>query len=289
MLVLGHRGVIAEGKDAPYQNSLRAFAEALGAGDGFETDACLDRDGEIFLIHEAKYADPQTGVEYSMAEHLDPASAALLGDRRLDQLATSEARRLRLKDGQPMPTLEQAIVLTGARSGKLLDIELKSHGVVEPVLRLVTSCLQRNLIAPSSLLLSSFNHYALQAVRKDAPGLSVGAIFVGADQPTAPLFPWRPEDPAAYTALTPEALKSPVLRQVQPDCFVVPEENLTRETVAMIGAEYPDAKLVAWVFTEKGNFDLPDLLARLKSLPQDKIAAMIVDHPRVFMRASRSS
>jgi glycerophosphoryl diester phosphodiesterase len=287
MLVLGHRGVIAEGKDAPYQNSLRAFAEALGAGDGFETDACLDRDGEIFLIHEAKYADPEKGVEYSMAEHLDPASAALLGMRRLDQLATSEARSLRLKDGQSMPTLEQAIALTGERSGKLLNIELKSHGVVKPVMRLVTSCLQRSLIAPSSLLLSSFNHYALQTARNNAPELRVGAIFVGAGQPTAPLFPWCPEDPAAYTALTPEALRSPVLRQVRPDCVVVPEESLTRETVSMVSAEYPDAKLVAWVFTEKGNFDLPNLLARLKSLPQDKIAAMIVDNPRAFIMALR--
>lgn len=286
MLILGHRGVIGAGCS---QNSLGAFRQALDEADGFETDACVTKDGGVFLIHEAKYVDAAKGVEYCMAEHLDPAGVARLGTRRMDQLTADEMRTLRLKDGQPIPTLGEAIELAGSRPGKLLNIELKAHNVAAPVLGLVKACLQKRVIRPEALLMSSFNHFALQAVRREAPELKTGAIFVGPDQPTTTLFPWRPEDPAAYTALTPEALKSPVLRQVRPDCFVVPEANLTEDTAAMIGAEYPAAKLIAWVFTEKGRFDLPALVARLKRLDaRDKVAAMIVDNPRAFAEAWRN-
>ena len=60
---------------------------------------------------------------------------------------------------------------------------------------------------------------------------------------------------------------------------MIPEKILTLETTAMIGAEYPKAQLAAWVFTEKGAFDLAGLLARLKNFPKGKVAAMIVDDP----------
>jgi glycerophosphoryl diester phosphodiesterase len=284
MLVLGHRGVINQNIS---QNSLQAFRQAVDAADGFETDACVSKDGEVFLIHEAKYADAAKGVEYSAAEHLDAASASLLGDFRLEQLTGEEIRRLRLKDGQPIPTLREAIALVGARPGKMLNIELKSYNVAPSVLQLVASGIQDGIIRPEALVLSSFNHFALPLVRKELPQVKVGAIFVAADQPTTKLFPWHLEDPAAYTALTPEALQHPVLRQVQPDFFVIPEEILTMETIAMIGAEYPKARLIAWVFTEKGAFDLPDLLTRLEHFPKDKVAAMIVDDPAAFVEARR--
>jgi glycerophosphoryl diester phosphodiesterase len=283
MLILGHRGVICENYS---QNSLRAFNEAIATADGFETDACASKDGEVFLIHEALYADPAKGVEYVLRDHLDPASAERLGSRRLDQLTGEETRSLRLKDGQPIPTLREAIALTGAQTGKLLDIELKARNVVEPVLKLVKESLAKHIIGPEAVMFSSFNHYALQTVRQETPDIKIGALFVASDQPTTKLFPWAPEDPGAYTALTAESLKEPLLRRLCPDYFVIPESILTEETDAIIGAEYPAARLIAWVFTEKGGFDLPHLLARLKRLDaQGKIAAMIVDQPQPFLAA----
>jgi glycerophosphoryl diester phosphodiesterase len=285
MLILGHRGAILD-QESFHQNSLRALQTGLREADGFETDACIDSDGEIFLIHEAKYVDPACGVEYCAAEHLDAASVALLGSRRIDQLTTAEMVRLRLKDGTPLPTLRQALELTGQQAHKLIDIELKAHNVVEPVLRLAEECLRNGKITKDGFLLSSFNHPALLTVREKAPALKAGAIFVGPDQPSTPLFPWQPGSAGRYTALTAHALEDGVLQKIRPDYFIVPQEILTQSTLDMVTKNYPAAQLMAWVFTEKNNFDLPELLARLKGLrPAGKVAAMMVDNPRQFRAA----
>ena len=282
MLILGHRGAILNG--APFhQNSQSAFQEALSVSDGFESDACADSQGEIFLIHEAKYINSHNGVEYCAAEHLDTESVAVLGNRRIDQLTTNEAKRLRLKDGSPLPLLRDALALTGQAHHRLIDIELKGYEVVASVLRLVDEAIQQKKITQDSVLLSSFNHPALLTVRQHNPDMQVGAIFVGDDVPAAPLFPWIPNSAGYYIPLTAVAMKDDTLKKIEPDYFIMPEEILTKETMDMVDADYPAAKLMAWVFTEKNNFDLPDLLARLKELhPTGKIAAMMVDNPREF-------
>ena len=285
LLILGHRGAILD-NGAFHQNSLAAFQEALNAADGFETDACVDSQGEVFLIHEAKYVDPAHGVEYCAAEHLDAASAAFLGHRRIDQLTTDEVRQLRLKDGSPLPLLRDALKITGRAPHRLIDIELKGHEVVAPVLRLVDDCVRQGKITREAVMLSSFNHPALWVARQQAPDLHVGAIFVGDDVPSAALFPWIQGSTGCYTALTAEALQEETLQKIQPDYFVMPEEFLTKTAVEIIGAHYPAAKLMAWVFTEKKNFDLLSLLMRLETLrPTGKIAAIMVDHPQEFRAA----
>ena len=147
----GHRGVI---KESLSQNSIQAFQQAIAASDGFETDACVSKDGEVFLSHEAKYADAASGVQYSVAEHLDAASAAVLGNCRLEQLTADAIRGFHLKDGQPIPTLREALQLVGSQPGKLSNIELKAHNVAGPVLKLVESCLQDKGIAPLISLLT---------------------------------------------------------------------------------------------------------------------------------------
>ncbi|MDP9127218.1 MAG: hypothetical protein M3N08_03015 [Pseudomonadota bacterium] len=283
LLVLGHRGAILGN---PPMNSGAAFLEAVEAADGFETDACADAEGEVFLIHEAKYVDPAKGVEYCAAEHLDAPSAALLADRRIDQMTTSDMLRLRLSDGSPLPLLRETLEMVGKRTDKLLNIELKGFDVVEPVLAIVKDCLQKGLITPSSLLISSFNFPALERVRLLAPQLRIGAIFIAADQPSKPLFPWYPSSKGLYTSLTQEALRDPTLKRLRPDYFVMPQEILTEDTVILIATHYPDAKCAAWVFTEKGNFVLPEFLRRLRNLCRTgKIGAVIVDNPREFSRA----
>ena len=209
MLVLGHRGVINE---TVSQNSLLTFQQAIETADGFETDAVVSQDGEIFLIHQE-----QENGTYSLAKHLDGASAERLGTRRLDQLSAAEIRTFRLRDGQPLPTLHEAIELAGLHAGKTLNIELKARDVVGPVLKLVKSSLQKGIIKPEALILSSFNHLALQAVRQEMPHLKTGAIFVTDDEAGEKLYPWIVEDKTAYAALTPAILQSPLLRVIQPD------------------------------------------------------------------------
>ena len=285
MLILGHRGAILD-NGVFHQNSLHAFQEALSVADGFESDACADSQGEVFLIHEAKYVDPALGVEYCAAEHLDAASVALFGSRRIDQLTTAEMRQLRLKDGSPVPLLRDALALTGQYPHRLIDIELKGHEVVEPVLRLVDEAVEQGKIAREAVLLTSFNHPALLTVRKLRPEMPLGAIFVGEDEPTTSLFPWKPGSTGCYTSLTAEALKDKTLKTIKPDYFILPEEYLTKTTIEMVVSAYPSAKLMAWVFTEKKNFNLNDLILRLEALqPMGKVAAMLVDNPREFQEA----
>lgn len=286
MLVLGHRGAISDHFDF-HQNSLRAFQEALASGDGFETDACVDQDGEIFLIHEAKFVDPAKGVEYCAAEHLDPQSAAFMGERRIAEMTTEEMRRLRLKDGSPIPTLERALELVGAYPGKLLDIELKAYEVVEPVLSTVKKALNGGILKPEAVMISSFNHPALEIVRRVAPEVLLGAIFNYSDIPATPLFPWQPESSGAYLPFDSETLNSLLLQQVHPDYIIIPQELLTETNVMLVAKYHPRAKIAAWVFTERQNFDLSELLGRLRSLKAtQKVGIMMVDNPHEFKTAS---
>ncbi|MDE1900888.1 MAG: hypothetical protein KGI37_04485 [Alphaproteobacteria bacterium] len=282
MLILGHRGRIYGDVS---QNSLKAYAEAVAEGDGFECDAVLSRDGEIFLIHEAKYVHADKGVEYCMGEYLEADSAARLGSRRIDELCADEVRALRLKDGQGLPTLREALALVGAQPGKLIDIELKAFDIVEPVVDMVAQTVRDGIIARESVMLSSFNHPSLLAVRKRMPEIKVGAIFVGPDQPTTPLFPWQPRSGASYVSLTQVELESPLVKEINPDVIVMPEECLMPDMAAMIAGVFPDAELAAWVFTEKGNFDLQAFLLRLQTLPSGRVMAMMVDHPGAFRAA----
>lgn len=289
LLILGHRGAVLESA-AFHENSLAAFEEALTHADGFETDACVDAEGDVFLVHEAKYVTAQAGVVYCLTEHLDDASRAVLGDRRLDQLPTALVNALRLRDGSPIPSLKQAIERMASRPGKLLNIELKAYQSVEPVLRLVHEAQAARGTAGPTTLISSFNHPALATVREKSPHTAIGAIFLTEEQPAAPLFPWWPGSAGMYTPLTPQALRAGLLHRIDPDVFVLPEELLTQKTLDMVAAEFPQATLMFWVFTERGNPDVAGLLQRLQRLqPSGKIAALMVDHPREFRARAASA
>lgn len=290
LIILGHRGAILD--NAPfYQNSLRAFEEAVDTADGFETDACVDRDGEVFLMHEAKYSDPAKGVEYCAAEHLDATSAAFMGSHRIDEMTTADMKRLRLRDGSPVPMLREAIGLAGARD-KLLNIELKAHYVAGPVLRLVKRSIKDGVIAPKNILISSFNHPALALVRREAPEIAIGALFIGKDHPEKQFFPWHSASGDYYRHLTREWLGGPLLKEINPDYAVLPEHILNEENRTLIAGyfsgiryiTYLDGDYAAWRLMTKGDAVSFDLSSRPQT---DKLAAMIVDNPRAFAQTLR--
>jgi len=278
MLILGHRGTI--GKRVS-QNSLPAFAEALDVADGFETDACLTSDGALFLIHEANN-------EAGIAEHLDFGSSAKVRGKRLHRLTAAMVQSLRLKHGEPIPTLEHALDLVGQKTGKLINIELKGFGVAEPVLNILRDYLARGAIKLEAILVSSFHHDALRYVRRAMPELKLGALVVSDNENGKPLFSYHDEaeaKAARYIGLT-EALASPIMREINPALFVMPEKLLTFATIEKIATPFPEAQLCGWTVTERHDYDAKDLLNRLTSLqPTGKIAAMIVDDPVAFSEA----
>lgn len=289
LLVLGHRGVAGRGATF-HENSLAAFQAAMGSCDGVETDACSDADGEVFLLHESRYVSSEAGVEYCLGDHLDAPSRALVGRRRIDQLPTALMRSLRLRDGSAIPTLRRLLALAARYPQSVLDIELKGPGCAGVVLARLHEAMRQGVVRPQQLLLSSFDHPALLAVREVAPALPVGAIFLTSAQRDTPMYPWRPGASGRYTALRPQALADPVLQQVQPNYVVMPQEMLSEAVVEWVDRRFPRAALMAWTFTEAPTLDLQDLLRRLLQLqPTGKLAAMIVDQPDLFLRQAQAA
>ncbi len=287
MLILGHRGANIRRSTNPahFQNSLSAFKEALDAADGFETDACLSAyDGtrqEIFLIHEAN-------DNFGIIEHLNSTSAAMLRQERLHNLAPRFIESFHLRNGESIPTLQQALTLVGQQAGKVINIELKGYGVADPVMRLLKQNFAKGTIKPEAITLSSFHHEALFLVRLHMPDIKLGALVVSDSESGKPLFSYH-EDPGTndifYVGLT-DAVASPIMPEINPDFFVMPEKLLTLATIEKIGAAFPKAQLCGWTVSERNDYDQEDLLNRLAELRSSgKIGAMIVDDPRGFKEA----
>lgn len=280
MLILGHRGVNI--RSAPFsENSMAAFECALAEADGFETDACLSKDGEVFLIHA-----PDDGRGFG--RYLDTVSAEKVGKRLFDEFLSQEIAGLRLQKGESIPTLRQVVELVGQKSGKILNIELKSYGVAQPVVTLLQDGLAKNLIKSEAIIVSSFNHAALGYVRKQMPQLKIGALFVEVDEDGKKIFPSRSDSLATYVAFHEKNLQSPFLRDLQPDFLVMPEKKLVQATVDLVDRFYPKTGLCGWTVSERDDVNQADLLQRLRDLPSSKIAAMIVDDPHAFVQAWRN-
>ena len=102
-LVIGHRGASAR---AP-ENSVEAFARARADGaDGVELDVLRCASGEVVVFHDD--------------------DLARLADRpeRIDALPLAELRRVDLRGGARIPTLEEAFEACGP--DLLVNVELKA-------------------------------------------------------------------------------------------------------------------------------------------------------------------
>ena len=92
MKVIGHRGAAGL---AP-ENSIRAIKAAIKAGvDGIEFDVRLSKDKQLFLCH-----DPTLERTHDVDKHISSLSSAQL-------------KKLKGKDGDHVPTLEEALVACG--------------------------------------------------------------------------------------------------------------------------------------------------------------------------------
>ena len=149
--LLGHRGVT---KGAP-ENTLAAFEAALKAGlDGVETDVQRSRDGVLVIHH-------------------DP----VLEGRLIAKTAFAELRALK----PDLPRLEEVFELFDAWPGRLLNLELKSLPGHEDGR---TEALAEALLAwpgRGRAWVSSFDPVALYRLRRRAPELPTGYLFMALD------------------------------------------------------------------------------------------------------------
>ncbi len=283
--VLGHRGVILPQGEI-HQNSKQAFAQALATCDGFESDACASKDGDVFLLHEAKYVHAELGVEYCLDEHLTPESIAIAAGRKIEEMSSAEIRQLRLKDGTPIPELNATLAQVHAQAGAIFNIELKGYNVLAPVLKAI----ETGPLARERIVLSSFNHPSLVIARQQQPSMQLGAIFVAADTAPAPLFPWHADSAGSYCPYNEASLANPMLQDIRPDYIVMPDIELNEHAIELVARYFPTAQLIAWVFTERGGTD-PDKMIKTTArlAPTGKLAGLIVDNPGLYTAPLRAA
>lgn len=148
-LVIAHRG----DSSRALENSIEAVRLALSLGvDMIEVDVRKSRDNRLYLMH-----DKETG---RTAE----------GNIDIEQAESGVIAGLRLKNGEPVPTLSDVLALVAGKAG--LNIEIKSDGA---------GALCAAHLAGSGyrgpLLCSSFQEREVIDARRVLPSLATAGIF----------------------------------------------------------------------------------------------------------------
>ena len=153
MQIIAHRG--ASG-DYP-ENTLLAIEHAIAQqADAVEIDV-FAVDGELIVIHD-HHLSRTTNGQGSIYQY------------SLDQLLQLDAGR-----GQRIPTLWQVLQLL-APTSLWLNIELKGDNTVAPLLPLLANAERELAFSPQRLVVSSFNHHLLAALKQQRPSLKLGAL-----------------------------------------------------------------------------------------------------------------
>ena len=164
-LILGHRGV----PGAAPENTLAGFQEAVRLGaDGIELDVHLSSDGEIVVIHDERLERTTDGT-------------GLVAEKSLGELEelNAAAKFGRGFEAQKIPTLDRVFDVVGDAC-RLINIEIKSGVVLYPRIEEKLVELVRRRGVQRKVIFSSFNHYSLVALKKLAPEMSIGLLYVGA-------------------------------------------------------------------------------------------------------------
>ncbi|MHA2193039.1 MAG: glycerophosphodiester phosphodiesterase [Candidatus Thorarchaeota archaeon] len=149
ILVMGHRG---SPRAAP-ENTLKSFEIAMQAGaDMVEVDVWRTTDGHIVCMHDPDVSSTTNGVG------------------RIEELTLEEIKSLDAGEGQQVPLLSEVFDLVQGKIG--INIDLKSIGIEEPVVDLVT---ERGML--DSSIISSFYLLSIEIVKKLNKDAKTGAIF----------------------------------------------------------------------------------------------------------------
>jgi glycerophosphoryl diester phosphodiesterase len=146
-LRIGHRGV----SGSHFENSLEAFRAAVAVGlDGVELDIHATADGE-FVVHH------------------DPA---VPGHGDIRALPLKALRTVRLPNGEPLPTLEEALAVLGDLRVyvEVKDLDPRFDGKLVETLQAYR--------ADERLAVHSFDHRIVARLRRLAPWLPGGILSV---------------------------------------------------------------------------------------------------------------
>lgn len=149
------------------ENTLAAFHEAASLPIyGVEFDVHLTKDGELVVIHDETIVRTSNGKGFVKDMTLTELRAFDFGSWFSDEFR-----------GEPIPTLHEVLEIFSATTHHL-NIELKSDifpykGMVEKVLAMV-----QKMKLDSRVVISSFDHEAVRALKKIAPHIETAALFM---------------------------------------------------------------------------------------------------------------
>src|SRR6478672_765847 len=145
MLRIGHRGAAGH----VLENTLGSIEKAIELGvDYVEIDLRFTRDGHVVILHDPT-VDRTTN-----------------GHGRIKDLTLAQVRRIKTKDGQHVPTLEEVLKFTDGRVGLML--ELKVRGLAKPV----TEIVERSGFS-NPVIYASFHYKELFRVRESLPSATI--------------------------------------------------------------------------------------------------------------------
>lgn len=159
--IIGHRG----GAAGYPENTLASFKKAVELGaDGVEFDVQLTKDGEVVVIHDELIDRTMSGSGLVKDHTL----------KELRQLSAGEFFSPEFKE-EKIPSLAE--VLEVVRDLEVINIELKNFlpypELEEKVLKLV-----EQFEITDQVIISSFNHYSLQKVKKLEPEIKTGCLLM---------------------------------------------------------------------------------------------------------------
>lgn len=277
--VIGHRG---NRRETGYENTLGAFAHALDHAGGLETDAVLSADGEIFLIHDIYYTGES--AYYELDGRLDGASRNLARGRRIDEMPAADVARLRLVEGDKIPTLAEALEISAKSENALFDLELKGAGTALPVVKTLQKAQQNGQSLPD-ILITSFNHPELQIVRDNMPECKIGMLYEPSNTKGCAMYPWLPEENTAFfTPFALDCLTSPEALALRPDYFCLNEYDLRPDVLSAIRKHHPQAGVyIWWWYEETPPAQNERLVQTMRQLERagllDMLTGIITDYP----------
>jgi len=284
--VLGHRGLRSHPEID--ENSAAAFEAGLKAADGIETDAVVSADGTVFLGHDVtqKYAPHAFSRSvYVFKDLLDKKSAVIVGERRIEQLSDSEIDQLRLKKGAKVPRLAELFNQVAKHPGKTINIEVKGEKVIEPLIAEINKAVAAGQITKDQIVLTSFNHPAIQKARELAPDIRCGLIFSGSSHYDSRIFPWSGNKDSRYVEFNKGSLKSKLINEIAPEFFVLKASEVTEKNISLLREHFPKAKVMFWTSAEKlpeQNSQIVETLSNPKIAPA--IEAVITDYPEQMVK-----
>ena len=148
-LIIAHRG----DSSRALENSPAAFRLALSIPvDMIELDIRMSRDHQLFVLHDEK-----TGRTCDRDMHIEKATA-------------EEIAAVLLRNGEPIPTLNDVLGLVAGRAG--LNLEIKSEGAGA-----LTAAHLAGSDYKGGVLISSFKEREVLDARRVLPDVPVSGIF----------------------------------------------------------------------------------------------------------------